>query len=677
MALDDDVIKILIQAKTDEAAKAEQALDGLGQRVIALKGQLDSGAIGVAVFERSFQRLDGQISKSRDHIKGLERDIVGLGGKIQGASRHSAKFQIGLAGANAAQDIIQGGPAAGINNALGLAGNNSARALGREWLAAAGGIGAVSTALAGVAVAAGAAFLIIDAGLKSAKLDWGDLDDVVANSYAWKALEETASGAMEALKDPMVAAAVDSLKENVIMVAAAAFPLIAMVGEYALGWNQATEAVVRQKAELANLVTAASQYAEALKSVGQIKSTTQAEDAKRGKLVGEQLAELGGGGGIDSVINRLADREVGKHGDDKVKVPELHASGEHKGEPTGNMVEITRREAARRRLTIDAAKAAGGDRQALDRLRPGLKSAGYDTTNVDAAEGGVDIKKEMKDIAAKEKAAAKKAESDAKTEATRVAREDDRRAKDLAKPLQDRFNVASADGRDVNRSHVKGELQAGGSTEEEADAAADAVLDKLQEGFAKAVRDKAGEKGIGEAQAVGELARDTLDKQRKEAIQEGEKARADKARAKVEAVAHADKATRGTGLDSRTEDAFLRNSLTAGGNAKLATDLTAMQLKREFMARGMNEDQAGQAARAKAEEQAAKTGDELARQRLEGPKPAEPPNAVQHMSPADFARSIESGAGADTKKLIGLTEQMKAQLAAIATNTRGGARLGP
>ena len=99
--------------------------------------------------------------------------------RLTGTERTAAKFQAGLAAANIAQDAIQGGPASTVNNFLGLAGNGKIRALAGEFLEAAGGVKTLAAGFGTVALAAGGAFLVIDGGLKSAKLGWGDLGDVI------------------------------------------------------------------------------------------------------------------------------------------------------------------------------------------------------------------------------------------------------------------------------------------------------------------------------------------------------------------------------------------------------------------------------------------------------------------------------------------------------------------
>jgi hypothetical protein len=444
--MNDDVIQIIIDAKTEQADKARAKLDGLGNQVIALKDQLDQGKISVGAFERSFERLDSKIAGTRQHISGLENDIKGLGGKLQGGARTSAKFQLGLAGANIAQDVAQGGPAAGVNNILGLAGNNGVRALAGEFVAAAGGAKVLAAGFGTIAVAAGAAFVTINEGLKSANLGWSDLGSVV---------DEMAGG--------IFAKAAQQMGEDIGSVWGQVKDLVGGIAETTIGWNSAAEAVRAHKDEIDRASAALEGYLKAQKAIAGIKSDAQSETDKRGKLFGKELAELGGDKGLDAIIDELAGAEAGRDPDRmetvtrRRKVKDSHG----KEEEVQSTESITARQRMKEAITQDFANAIGGDKASQDALKKRLAGLGKDVTGLDSAQAGVDRKDAEKEAAAKDEdeeyAQKSKRDTDKFLRKSRAERKKAKEAKDreVAEAEQDALDGNAAIDRGIKAEKEK------------------------------------------------------------------------------------------------------------------------------------------------------------------------------------------------------------------------------
>jgi hypothetical protein len=167
--------------------------------------------------------------------------------------------------------------------------------------------------------------------------------------------------------------------------------------------------------------------------------------------------------------------------------------------------------------------------------------------------------------------------------------------------------------------------------------------------------------------------RANTEKQAQWEVVDGPKYAAESAiQARKDAIDKGEKATAGTGLDARTDDAFLRYALRSGGHGEAAQKALEAGLKREFLGRGMNEEQASIAAKEKAGERASKVADEI-----NGNLASPQMHAPQRIGMADFARSVESAGAADAKKQLEQMVSMNRILAEIQTNTRGGARAGP
>lgn len=394
MSAEQDIFEIILAVKDDEAQQAKRTLEQLADAGRQLKADLDAARItndqyraGLANLATDASNARTKLSALNDEMRDLARQSGGKGPRLEGTDRTAAKAQLGLLTANTLQDMIQGGPASGINNILGALGNGKIRALAGEFVEAAGGATGLASKLGAIGAAALTAFELVDAGLKSAKLEWSDLDDLAANTAPLQATKETLVGIGEIMGQLAKDYHLDAAFEGAT---GAATGYLHSLAEAVLGWDEATEAARRHKEEVARGVQAARDYIGAVKALASFRSDEQEEKTKRGKLVGEQLADLGKEGGIDAVIDKLARQATAKGGDDKVDWYNL----DEKGQPTGEPEKITRREKARRELTSDFGKAAQGDAAALDRLRPQLGRAGYDTGKLDAAAQGRDVDKE-------------------------------------------------------------------------------------------------------------------------------------------------------------------------------------------------------------------------------------------------------------------------------------------
>jgi hypothetical protein len=150
----------------------------------------------------------------------------------------------------------------------------------------------------------------------------------------------------------------------------------------------------------------------------------------------------------------------------------------------------------------------------------------------------------------------------------------------------------------------------------------------------------------------------------KQAEDAARKAKEDAEKARKDAVQEAEKRSGGTGLDARTDDAFLRYALRSGGHGEAAQKALEAGLKREFLGRGMNEEQASIAAKEKAGERSNKVADEI-----NGNLASPQMHAPQRIGTSDFARSVESAGAADSKKQL---EQMVAMRASLADLVRQG-----
>jgi hypothetical protein len=575
-------------------------------------------------------------------------------GRLTGADRAGAMSRAGLLGANMLQDTIQGGnPAFAINNILGAANDKGIKALAGEAVQALGGLRMLAAGFGTVAVAAGAAYLVINHGLKEAKLDWSDFGDVVGNLAPIRAATEATVGFWDAAANTqagqVIAGTWETLGDGVHYVA-----------EVTLGWDEATEAARKHKDEVAAGVKATLEFVEAAKALAGVQSEASKSKQEQGKAVAGELAELGGEGDIGAVADRLADQATqhtakDENGKDRmVTVRKVNEKGEDAGTE-----EITRREAARRQAMIDLHKAQLGDKDALSRLRPQLSRAGYDTTGVDRAAAG--------DPAADEKFAKLDDEAIASKDDERKRKKQEKRDREnaadkLGSPLQERFNTLSGSGQTPDREGVKRQLIKGGASEDQAERRADDVLKSLTRGFDEAVRRKAGETGLDAAGAKAAIGKEGQDKAQAEAS----KLARDKA----------EKAMAGTGADGRIDDALMRSALQSGGKTGVASKEVTDKISLELQGKGMSKEDADVAAKDQVDKRAAKLGDDI-NDEARKPKDRDKLDAPSRIASTDFARSVEGSGASDAKKLLTTTEAMKEKLTDLVRLAQLGPRLGP
>ena len=296
------------------------------------------------------------------------------------AERAGAISRAGLLGANMAQDVIQGGsPAYAINNILGAANDSGIKALAGEALAAAGGIRVVATALGTVAVAATAAFAIVDEGLESNKLGWSDLGSVI-DAMAGNGFSEAARTWGETLGEFR-----DTLAE-----------VVGGVAEGTVGWNSAAEAVRAHKDEVERDTAALLAYQEAAKKVAGVKSDAQEEAAKFGAKFGKDAAGMDAKG-LPGLIDRLARHQAGARADrlEDVETGELDKDGK----PTGKTIKTkkTGAQIAAEAITRDFAAAIDGDKDAQDGIKKRLRALGEDGSDLgrrDPDDDGLDHPRE-------------------------------------------------------------------------------------------------------------------------------------------------------------------------------------------------------------------------------------------------------------------------------------------
>ena len=487
MAYDSDVIEIIIKAKTDEADAATAKLDQLGDHVITLKQAFDAQLISQSKFDSQLGNLDQQINKTKGHITGLKdeiRDLSREAGKsmprLDGAERAATKARLGLAGANILQDAAQGGIPSTLNNFLGLAGDRKAVALGGELLESAGGAKALGAAFGTVTILAGGAFAIINQGLKTAKLGWSDLGDVA---------DQMVGGAFSG-----AAKQTETAFESAYNVAAS---LVETVADYTLGWSDATTAVRDHKDEIERSAKALLAYGEAQKIVGKLQSDQQKENQQRGQRFGEEFANAAKGD-VTKFIDELVTAKMGPGNGptSTVKEPVL----DDKNRPTGKTRDrqTNQRESEVERITMLLAGAISGEVPTMNALVGTIQQAGIDSKGLEGAASGLDPKKQAADS---RKAADDEAHDlsqrvrEADQAANEKTREFNQKASELARPLQDRFNLSTASGGVVTDLQVRSKLMAGGVDRSEADQIAGAVLENLEKQYSDAIRERAGKLG--------------------------------------------------------------------------------------------------------------------------------------------------------------------------------------
>jgi hypothetical protein len=629
MADQNDQIHIDLTTNVAEGEAARKKLAAIESQVRQLKSSFSQGNVATSVYNKELKSLESQAARTQ---RALDRLKPPQAGRLTGTQRAGAISRSGLLGANILQDVVQGGPAAGINNILGAANDRGIKALAGEAVHALGGAKRLAAGFGLVTIAVGAAGLTIDHLLKKEKLGWGDMLHVVSNMGPFRAVGDIIDGI----------GASDAWRVNTADVG----KFVEGIADVTVGWNKAADATRRQKEEIERSVKATRDYAEAVKTLASVKTAGQKQAEETGKTAIGQIAEAGGG--IDNLANRLADVETRhtaklKNGKDRM----VHVSKlDDKGEDDGVGEDITRREHARRQIMSDLGRAAAGDVNALNRIKTQMGHAGMNTANVSGNDDGLEAKN-AHEVWERRKAAGEKASD----------------------PLQDRYNTLAAGGQAPDRAGVVRQLVKGGKSQEAAEYASDFTLKALELGFKDAVRKKSAETGMSEEDAKKEIAREGNNK-----ADDERKSREDDI--KRRAIDKADKATAGRGIDGEVDDALLRESLKAGGKTGVASAKVTAQFKQKFMEAGMSEEDAGVAAAAKVKEHADKLGDEINDDIRRGPNAdAARFDTPQRIASADFARSVESAGSDDAKKLLNTTEGMKAKLTEMLTLMQRGPRL--
>src|SRR5690349_5056258 len=118
MSTEADIIQIILDVKDEEAKEAKASLDKLNASAKSLDQQLAAASITTDQHRAKMKDLASEAERTRakisalgDEMRDLSRQAGGSGPRLEGADRAGAKARLGLAGANIAQDVIQGGPA--------------------------------------------------------------------------------------------------------------------------------------------------------------------------------------------------------------------------------------------------------------------------------------------------------------------------------------------------------------------------------------------------------------------------------------------------------------------------------------------------------------------------------------------------------------------------------------
>lgn len=358
----ESVERQLTRAAEDSARRQQQVADDLA------RAQERAAARAAEAAEREAARIAE--AQERAAARAAASAVAGPGGRRSLDAGDRAI--LGFGAVQAAQDAYYG-PQYAINNLVTLAqmrggvGNltRDYATLGREGVASIGRLAAAHPVGTAAIAAAGVALLGLNKGLKDAELGWGDLADVVANTTPWLAAQEAITGVWDTLANTAAGEAVDTVWDGLKAVVHEAANL-------ALGWDAATAAARAHNDEAAAAAGAVAQAELARARLARFQSPEQAEAAAGGKRFGEELAELGGAGGIEAIINRLAGARARHGAEDQVT----------RGDTT-----LTRREWARVDVTNQVAAAAAGNSVAAGELLAQLSAQGFDTSELAGAFG--------------------------------------------------------------------------------------------------------------------------------------------------------------------------------------------------------------------------------------------------------------------------------------------------
>jgi hypothetical protein len=325
---DDQEIRLKFSAQTEAVEAARKHAAALKDQLEQLQSAVSRGAPGWELAQKQIAGVSAELAKAERLAKSahaaMDKPVVNAPGKMNAGKQSMMGFQV----ANLMQDMIQGSPAAGINNALFMAQQSGGvkelgqdlKALGAAGAtAAAGGVkalpglfGSIMTAAAGASgavvaggvalVGLGTAGLVVNKGLKDAGLGWGDFLTVVGNlapvEKASSILVGIGRGIADAAESTGIADVWSSMVSDVST-------LVNVVADYTLGWNAATEETRRHNAELEATAERVKAVAEAEKELSGIKSQAEKDAADRGTKFAQAVADMGGKGGLNALAETV------------------------------------------------------------------------------------------------------------------------------------------------------------------------------------------------------------------------------------------------------------------------------------------------------------------------------------------------------------------------------------
>lgn len=352
MAVNEEILRLKFekvgQAEMDAASAA---LAQLHSRVTRLKVLHAEGKVATDLYKQGFASLTREIDKNKavlekwDAVRAKIDRANGLGGGSGGGGgdRRGAIGRTAFNALNIGQDVAQGGAGAAINNLL----------QPTLWTDAAQAIGVTTSAfppMTAAVAAAAAGLVILGDSLHDAGLEWSDLDEVIgelapvrAAKEAWATLNETVGQFVDLPDD-----AGDALRGLLSQMSMGTSDLAA----HAIGWDEATKAVLANKQAMEARAAIEKQYQQVLKDSP---SDAQKDAKRRGEDFGKALANLGGAGGIDAAMKSF------RHKDD---------------------------ERVNNALQGLVTQAQSGDQAAMSRLISMFKEAGKDTTALENAQRG-------------------------------------------------------------------------------------------------------------------------------------------------------------------------------------------------------------------------------------------------------------------------------------------------
>lgn len=317
---------------------------------------------------------------------------------------------------------------------------------------------------------------------------------------------------------------------------------------------------------------------------------------------------------------------------------------------------------ARKRLieAIERDAAAFGPNSA--QLLADLKAieGGRDPEQVRKEAGGADNSEEAIDQGVKAadeaiKAFTKSVDEGAKAE-QEAQREGDRqnkaseqyqeqRAKQLAGPLQDRYNRAAAGGQGFDEQRIQEELVKGGLSEDGAGRFAAKVRENLAEAFDEKVRITAGERGLDQDGAKRAMLQESNDKMLADARKSAEKAEAERRERGLASLTRTD--------EGRGYRNILARSLMTGDTPEKADARASGFLAQQLQGQGMGERDAKLEADRMVGEDSRRMREAMADTQAKFGRLGrdDKPEAPEHIAAADFTNKVESSGADKTNQL--------------------------